>query len=109
MNFNLTPQLEDLVRSKIISGRYDSASEVVREVLRRFARWHWSNSDTTSNKAGKAVRQANLTLSPSNAEAGSGWLLRNSAERKHSCALPVRFADIISIFAVLVRGDNFVL
>ena len=34
MNINLTPQLEDLVRSKVASGLYTSASEVVREALR---------------------------------------------------------------------------
>jgi antitoxin ParD1/3/4 len=34
MNINLTPQLEDLVRRKVESGLYNSASEVVREALR---------------------------------------------------------------------------
>jgi antitoxin ParD1/3/4 len=34
MNINLTPQLEELVRQKVSSGRYNSASEVVREALR---------------------------------------------------------------------------
>ncbi len=34
MNVNLTPQLEELVRSKVTSGLYSSASEVVREALR---------------------------------------------------------------------------
>ena len=34
MNVNLTPQLEQLVREKVSSGRYASASEVVREALR---------------------------------------------------------------------------
>ena len=34
MNVNLTPQLEDLVRAKVASGLYNSASEVVREALR---------------------------------------------------------------------------
>lgn len=34
MNVNLTPELEELVRSKVASGRYSSASEVVREALR---------------------------------------------------------------------------
>ena len=34
MNVNLTPQLEELVRAKVASGRYSSASEVVREALR---------------------------------------------------------------------------
>lgn len=31
---NLTPQLEELVRSKVASGMYTSASEIVREALR---------------------------------------------------------------------------
>jgi antitoxin ParD1/3/4 len=34
MNVNLTPQLEELVREKVESGMYTSASEVVREALR---------------------------------------------------------------------------
>jgi antitoxin ParD1/3/4 len=34
LNVSLTPQLEELVRQKVSSGRYNSASEVVREALR---------------------------------------------------------------------------
>ena len=34
MNVNLTPQLEELVRAKVASGLYTSASEVVRGALR---------------------------------------------------------------------------
>ncbi len=34
MNVNLTPQLEEMVRQKVSSGLYTSASEVVREALR---------------------------------------------------------------------------
>jgi antitoxin ParD1/3/4 len=34
MNVNLTPQLEDMVRRKVASGLYNSASEVIREALR---------------------------------------------------------------------------
>jgi antitoxin ParD1/3/4 len=34
MNINLTPQLEEMVRRKVASGLYTSASEVVREALR---------------------------------------------------------------------------
>lgn len=34
MNVSLTPKLEKLVQSKVDSGRYNSASEVVREALR---------------------------------------------------------------------------
>jgi antitoxin ParD1/3/4 len=34
MNISLTPQLEEMIRQKIASGSYTSASEVVREALR---------------------------------------------------------------------------
>lgn len=34
MNVFLTPQLEEMVRAKVSSGLYTSASEVVREALR---------------------------------------------------------------------------
>jgi antitoxin ParD1/3/4 len=34
MNVSLTPELEKLVSGKVKSGRYNSASEVVREALR---------------------------------------------------------------------------
>ncbi|UCE33025.1 MAG: type II toxin-antitoxin system ParD family antitoxin [Burkholderiales bacterium] len=34
MNVNLTPRLEEMVRAKVASGMYTSASEVVREALR---------------------------------------------------------------------------
>ncbi|MFN7895450.1 MAG: type II toxin-antitoxin system ParD family antitoxin [Cyanobacteriota bacterium] len=34
MNVNLSPQLEAMVKAKVASGLYTSASEVVREALR---------------------------------------------------------------------------
>ncbi len=34
MNISLTPQLEEMIREKVASGSYTSASEVVREALR---------------------------------------------------------------------------
>ena len=34
MNVSLTPQLEKLVKEKVASGKYNSASEVMREALR---------------------------------------------------------------------------
>ena len=37
MNINLSPQLEELVRNKVASGIYNSASEVVQEALRLMA------------------------------------------------------------------------
>jgi len=34
MNVSLTPQLEKLIKQKVASGKYNSASEVVRDALR---------------------------------------------------------------------------
>lgn len=34
MNVSLTPELEKFVADKVVSGRYTSASEVIREALR---------------------------------------------------------------------------
>jgi antitoxin ParD1/3/4 len=34
MNVSLTPELDEFVAAKVESGRYNSASEVVREALR---------------------------------------------------------------------------
>ena len=34
MNISVTPELEQFVARKVASGRYNSASEVVREALR---------------------------------------------------------------------------
>jgi antitoxin ParD1/3/4 len=34
MNVHLSPELEELIQSKVKSGRYNSASEVVGEALR---------------------------------------------------------------------------
>lgn len=34
MNISLTPRLEEMIREKVASGSYNSASEVVREALR---------------------------------------------------------------------------
>lgn len=37
MNVSLTPELEELIHERVRSGRYTSASEVVREALRLLA------------------------------------------------------------------------
>ena len=34
MNINLTPQLEQYIQQKVASGRYNNASEIIREALR---------------------------------------------------------------------------
>ena len=41
MNVSLTPELEALIAAKVKSGRYQTASEVVREALRVFEEREW--------------------------------------------------------------------
>ena len=41
LNVSLTPQLEDFIRQTVVSGRYQSASEVVREGLRLLEEREW--------------------------------------------------------------------
>ena len=36
MNVSLTPELEQMIQQKVETGRYQTASEVVREALRMF-------------------------------------------------------------------------
>ena len=40
MNVNLTPQLDEMLRQKVGSGLYTSASEVIQEALRRMGEKH---------------------------------------------------------------------
>jgi antitoxin ParD1/3/4 len=52
MNVHLTPELEALVQTKVKSGRYNSASEVVREALRLL-----EERDTLFDLRKEAIRQ----------------------------------------------------
>lgn len=64
MNVSLTPQLEELVRKKVDSGRYTSASEVVREALRLLDAYE-------SVRAGALARlRADVTAGWQDVEAG---------------------------------------
>ena len=45
MNVSLTPELEKFVTDKVSSGRYTSASEVVREALRLLEREEKSRNE----------------------------------------------------------------
>jgi len=45
MNVSLTPELEKFVAAKVESGRYTSASEVVREALRLLEREEKSRAE----------------------------------------------------------------
>ncbi len=56
LHVSLPPQLEELVRRRVESGRYGSASEVVREALRLFEE-HEKGSQSRFAAVRQAVRQ----------------------------------------------------
>lgn len=90
MNVSLTPELEKFVQDKVESGRYTSASEVVREALRLLEKK--DQRDAERDEALKAF-QAELDRRIAEADAG-GWIdgeeafarlrARSEARRKKS-------------------------
>lgn len=70
MNVSLTPELEKFVQEKVESGRYTSASEVVREALRLMEK-----RDQRLAEREKALQafQAELDRRMQEADAG-GWI-----------------------------------
>lgn len=90
MNVSLTPELEKFVQDKVESGRYTSASEVVREALRLLEKK--DQRDAEREEALKAF-QAELDRRIAEADAG-GWIdgeeafarlrARSEARRKKS-------------------------
>lgn len=61
LNVSLTPDLERFVSSKVESGRYESASEVIREGLRLLKERdssHQADLDVVRQKIASALDQA---------------------------------------------------
>jgi antitoxin ParD1/3/4 len=65
MNVSLTPQLEQMIRDKVESGLYSSASEVVREALRLL-------SENEQRLKIKAMRDAALDEAAASLDRGEG-------------------------------------
>ncbi len=54
LNVSLTPELREFVAARVASGRFGSASEVVRAALRAFERQEAEQVAATAAKLGKA-------------------------------------------------------
>jgi len=86
MNVSLTPELEKFVASKVDSGRYNSASEVVREALRLLEEHERSRAAHLA----ELIRNSDAAWPPSTAAnrlpplcPATGWLENpNSAESR---------------------------
>ena len=74
MNVHLTPELETLVQNKVKTGRYNSASEVVREALRLFEERDRISGNSRFRSSGrKSTRDGLLS------NAAREWTERNSS------------------------------
>jgi len=84
VNVSLTPELENFVSAKVGSGRYNSASEVVREALRLLEEHDSARAAQLAEFNGELARRLNSldsgeTVDPLKARAR---LERKSAERR---------------------------
>jgi antitoxin ParD1/3/4 len=70
MNVSLTPELEKLVQDRVDSGRYTSASEVVREALRLMEK---RDRRLVEREQALQAFQAELDRRIAEADAG-GWI-----------------------------------
>ena len=88
MNVSLTPELERFVSTKVESGRYNSASEVVREALRLLEEHeHARSAQLTQLNDELARRLASLDRGERvDAREIQARLQRKSAERRKRSA-----------------------
>ena len=98
LNVNLTPQLEKLVRRKVSSGRYNSASEVVREAL-RIMEAHDELQSLKLEQLRRDIRDGSDSSARSSLERGGNETRRPQAPRfpsflsevdAHRCRAPAR-------------------
>jgi len=84
MNVSLTPELEQFVSAKVESGRYNSASEVVREALRLLEEFDSARAARLAEFNGELGRRlASLDRGESlSAAEARGRLQRKSVQRR---------------------------
>lgn len=75
MNVSLTPELEAFVQDKVASGRYTSASEVIRESLRLLEEREWIRERRIDEL------RAEIQKGIAELEGGEGILLTTDAEK----------------------------
>ena len=67
MNVSLTPELEKMINEKVATGRYHSASEVVREALRlleehdQVRRWRMEQLRTQINRGIEQIERGQVS------------------------------------------------
>ena len=79
MNVSLSAELEDLIHRKVESGRYNSASEVVREALRLMEE-HDQNRDFRKDEIRRQIAAGMASLRAGKAADGEAVFERIEAE-----------------------------
>lgn len=83
MNVSLTPKLEEFVNSKVKTGRYNSASEVVREALRLLEEHDQARASQLADFNGELGRRlASLDAGEAVGPAAARARLKRKAEQR---------------------------
>jgi antitoxin ParD1/3/4 len=87
MNISLTPELEQFVNQKVASGRYQTASEVIRDGLRMLVEreelHHQKLADLRRDIAVGAAQADQAKVTPLNKETVEGIKARGRQRRKN--------------------------
>jgi antitoxin ParD1/3/4 len=84
MNISLTPELEKMVEEKVKTGRYTSASEVVREALRLFSDYEEARQ--------RGILELNRKIEEGLAQASRGEFITGEDSRRRTRAVRSKLA-----------------
>lgn len=79
MNISLTPELEKLVDEKVKTGRYTSASEVIREALRLFSDYEEARQ--------RGIAELNRKIEEGLVQADRGQVITGEESRRRTRAV----------------------
>lgn len=79
MNVSLTPELEKMVDEKVKTGRYTSASEVIREALRLFSDYEEARQ--------RGIAELNRKIEEGLAQADRGEVITGEESRRRTRAV----------------------
>lgn len=79
MNISLTPELEKMVDDKVKTGRYTSASEVIREALRLFGDYEEARQ--------RGIAELNRKIEEGLAQASRGEVMSGEESRRRTRAV----------------------
>ncbi len=102
MNISLTPHLEDMIREKIASGSYNSASEVVREALRLLEQ----EDQVRALKMQNLRRDIREGLDSGPSKVFDPQEIKRAARRKRSVAERAAFKDAVDRLQETLKSEG---